>query len=106
MKKIIILLLLLPVLLPALAQSTSSEQHFLWFTGHWSKTKKNVFITTATTDSTESGVMKIGGGSSITVNTDGSININSQSIDDWNKTITNGENKLEKSEKEMTNPGQ
>lgn len=85
--------------------TTYSKTHFLWFTGHWSKTKKNVFITTATTDSTESGVMKQGGGSSVTVNPNGSVSINSQSIDDWNKAITKGEDKLEKTEKEMTSPG-
>ncbi len=53
--------------------TTYNKTHFLWFTGHWSKTKKNVFITTATTDSTESGVIRMGGGSTVTVNPDLSL---------------------------------
>ena len=82
-----------------------SKTHFLWFTGYWSKTKKNTFITSTYTDSTESGVIKMPGGNTITVNLNGSVNISSAGIDDWNKKITDGENNLEKTEKEMTSSG-
>ena len=44
----------------------------------------------------------MGGGSTITVNPNGSVNIHSQSIDNWNKEISEGEKELEKTRKEMT----
>lgn len=84
--------------------SDNGQQHFLWFTGHWSKTKKHTFITSAYTDSTESGVMKMPGGNTITVNSNGSVNISSSGIDDWNKKIDDGEKNLEKAEDQMKSP--
>ena len=50
-----------------------TSQHFLWFTGHWSQTKKNVFI-------------PVGGGT-VTIGGDGSVQLKTGGIDDWNKKI-------------------
>ncbi|MCC7401289.1 MAG: hypothetical protein IT214_07370 [Chitinophagaceae bacterium] len=76
--------------------SQADSSHFLWFKGHWSKTQKNTFITGATIDSLEGGVIKIAGGTSVTISSDGGININSPGIDDWNKRIDDRGNDLDK----------
>ena len=61
--------------LPAGRPDTS--QHFLWFTGHWSKTKKNMFVIGGSIPS----------GSSITVGGDGSVQISGPAVDAWNKRL-------------------
>jgi hypothetical protein len=110
LKKGILLLISLSIAIASLyaqsksSSSSNSEQHFLWFTGHWSSSKKNTFITDAYTDSTDAGVMKMPGGTSITVNSNGSVNINSSDVDNWDSKIDNGEKDLEKTIKELTDP--
>jgi len=85
------------------------SHHFLWYTGHWSKTKKNSFIVdknsgglpgggAATgdpanpTDPADPGNpadpgASLGEGATITVNPDGSVNIQGPGVDAWNKKI-------------------
>jgi len=45
--------------------------HFLWFTGHWSATKKNVFV--------------MASGGTVTVGNDGSVQVQTSDLDSWNK---------------------
>lgn len=82
--------------------SGNAQQHFLWYTGHWSKDKKNTFITDPYTDSTEGGLIQIPGGQAITVTKDGGVNMNSGDIDNWNKKISDGLKDLEKTQKNLT----
>lgn len=100
MKKLFILCITAATCLSAQAQNK-----FLWFTGHWSKDKKNVFVIDATTDSTQNGVIKMPAGNTVTIAKNGSITIGSACIDDWNKKIDDGEKDLDKTIKDMTSPG-
>lgn len=106
MKKLSILFFLLIAFHFAYAQTKQDSTHFLWFTGHWSKTKKNVFITTATTDSTAGGIIKMSAGNTVTIQKNGSVTIGGAGIDDWNKKIDDGEKKLDETEKQMQSPGE
>lgn len=81
--------------------SSDSSQHFLWFSGHWSKTKKNTFITAATSENIGGTEMKMGGGSTINISPGGSVTIQSPGIDNWNKKIDDGEKDLDKTINEM-----
>jgi hypothetical protein len=87
-----------------IASVNNAPQHFLWYPGHWSKSKKNSFITNAYTDSTDVGIVNVAGGKTITLKSDGSVNMNSGDVDTWNKKITDGVNDLDKIEKQLTDP--
>lgn len=102
MKKIIAFFVIIWITSPLAAQE--NQQHFLWFSGHWSKTKKNTFITTSYKDSLGGKAIQIGGGSTIALAPDGKVTISSPGIDDWNKKIDDGENELEKTINQMKDP--
>lgn len=82
--------------------SSSGSQHFLWFTGHW--TKPNTFITDASTDSTEGSIINIPAGKTITVSAGGNVSIGSSDIDEWNKKLNDGIHDLEEKQKELSDP--
>lgn len=84
--------------------TTSGSHHFLWFTGHW--TKPNTFITDASSDTIEGGIIQISGGKTITISKGSTVSIGSSAIDEWNKKITDGFNDLEKIQKELKDPVQ
>jgi hypothetical protein len=80
------------------------KTHFLWFTGHWND-KKNVFTTTPNTQSIFDTTSTIGGGgTTISVSPQGTVNIQSASVDEWNQKVENGLKQLQKFEDELREP--
>ncbi|HTQ66971.1 MAG TPA: hypothetical protein VMI12_19395 [Puia sp.] len=75
--------------------NTQNKNHFLWWNGHWSATKKNVFIINK--DS-------ISKGGTATVNPDGSVQVQGGGQDDWNKIVENGLNYLNDWIKQLNDP--
>jgi len=73
------------------AARPDTSQHFLWFAGHWSNTKKNTFIITAAPgdpDASSPGSNPpAGGNSSVTINPDGSVQMSGGGVDAWNKRM-------------------
>ena len=69
----------------------ADTSHFLWFTGHWSKTKKNTFIIAAASGdpdgSSPGATSSAGDNNSVTINPDGSVQMSGSGIDDWNKRM-------------------
>ncbi len=65
--------------------------HFLWFTGHWSKTKKNTFIIAAASGdpdgSSPGATSSAGDNNTVTINPDGSVQMSGGGVDDWNKRM-------------------
>jgi hypothetical protein len=95
----------------ASSHSTVGATHFLWYTGHWSKTQKNVFIIdkSGATGNGGGGAGGFGGGASagtggggtgsggnsgggtITIGPDGSVQMSGGTVDAWNKKIDDAE---------------
>jgi hypothetical protein len=76
----------------ALRDSASSQPameatHFLWYTGHWSKTNKNQFII----DKNKGVGTGVGGGGTITIGSDGSVQMSGGTVDAWNKRMNEAE---------------
>jgi hypothetical protein len=72
---------------PVQGKTASGKTQFLWFSGHWSSSKKNVFIVDNATPGGNAGA---GGSGTVTVNPDGTISASGGSQDEWNKTIDAG----------------
>jgi hypothetical protein len=75
---------------------TTGKTQFLWFTGHWSPSKKNVFIVEK--DSTGSG------GGTVTLRGDGSVTTTGPDLDKWNKKIDEGIKKTDDWVNQLNNP--
>ncbi|HEV9036097.1 MAG TPA: hypothetical protein VGQ51_05735 [Puia sp.] len=92
MNRLLFLALCSSIGIGAPAQSDTSHR-FLWFTGHWSPTKKNTFVVTgATADggsdaASSTGGLYAAGATTLTVENDGSVRINSPGIDEWNRWV-------------------
>ena len=71
---------------PIPGKTSSGKTQFLWYTGHWSSSKKNVFIV----DGSTTGGGAVGAGGTVTVNPDGSVSQSGGAQDEWNKTIDKG----------------
>jgi hypothetical protein len=87
--------------------------HFLWYTGHWSKTKKNVFIVDANGASKTGGSGSPGGGSSedpagsggtITIDDDGSVHTSAGNVDEWNKWVDQAQKTADQTVQILNNP--
>jgi hypothetical protein len=97
-------------------QSAIDSTHFLWYTGHWSKTKKNVFIINKNSGQAGSGGGGLGvggagggggtgsgsgmgdpsgsdgsGGGTITVGPDGKVTMSGGAVAAWNKQMDQAE---------------
>ncbi len=72
---------------PVPGKTSSGKTQFLWFTGHWSNSKKNVFIVDGSTGGGGAGGS---GSSTVTINPDGSISASGGGLDEWNKTVDKG----------------
>jgi hypothetical protein len=99
------------------------SHHYLWFTGHWSKTKKNVFIIdkgsgglpaggaaggAAGGDGSEgdegTGKGLASGGGTVTVNPDGTVNISGPGVDAWNKRVDAAKQQADDWVQQLSNP--
>ena len=76
--------------------NTTGKTQYLWFTGHWSPSKKNVFIVDK--DSTGSG------GGTVTLHGDGSVTTSGPDLDKWNKKIDEGIKKTDDWVNQLNNP--
>jgi hypothetical protein len=76
--------------------NTTGKTQYLWFTGHWSPSKKNVFIVDK--DSTGSG------GGIVTVHSDGSVTASGPDEDKWNKKIDDGIKQIDDWVNQLNNP--
>jgi hypothetical protein len=64
---------------------------FLWYTGHWSTTKKNVFIVGTP-------------GSTLTIGDDGAIHVSGGSVDAWNKWVDQAQKTVDQTVQLLNNP--
>ncbi len=94
------LFILLLLALGANAQ-LQDKQHFLWYKGHWSPTKKNVFVIEK--DSNALTGFSTGNGT-LTIDPDGSIHAAGVGLDEWNKKIDDGERQLDQWTQQLQNP--
>jgi hypothetical protein len=94
----------LPILLipgrQACAQGIDSH-HFLWYKGHWSPSKKNVFIIEK--DSNIETGASTGSGTAI-VDPDGRIHVESGGQDEWNKKIDAGIRQIDQWTQQLSDP--
>jgi len=103
--------------------------HFLWYTGHWSKTKKNVFVINRNSTPGGAGGLSSGGtggggagepggtgagngdpatgndGGAITIGPDGSVSISGAAIDAWNKRVDEQKQMTDQYIQQLDNPG-
>src|SRR5450432_524533 len=86
MKNILVSLCSLLCLGQGASAQLPDKGHFLWYKGHWSPTKKNVFIIEK--DSAVGGSPT--GSGTITIDPDGTIHAGSGGQDEWNKKIDAG----------------
>ncbi len=82
--------------LSASTGSPSGNTRFLWFTGHWNPTKKNIFIV----DKDSAGR----GGGTITIHPGGKITTSGKEEDEWNKKIEEGIQQMDKWVAQLTSP--
>jgi len=61
--------------------------HFLWYSGHWSRTKKNAFIINRNSTQGAADATGAGGGGTITIGPDGSVSLSGTAVDAWNKQV-------------------
>lgn len=102
------------------AQTSSSggagiwdANHFLWFTGHWSKAgNKRTFVIDKGGGSATGGTSAPGdppgnppAGGTITFNPDGSVNMSNGNVDAWNKKMDEALGDEQKYLKGLQNPG-
>jgi hypothetical protein len=76
--------------------NSTGKTRYLWFTGHWSPSKKNVFMVDK--DSTGSG------GGTVTIHSDGSVTTSGPDEDKWNKKIDDGIKQIDNWVSQLNNP--
>ncbi|MDP4259976.1 MAG: hypothetical protein Q8937_17255 [Bacteroidota bacterium] len=85
------------------------SHHFLWFTGHWSTTKKHVFVVDKGSGAFPAGGSSGGGsgggsGGTVTVNPDGSVNLSGPGVDEWNKKVGEAQKQIDDWVQQLSNP--
>jgi hypothetical protein len=95
----------------ASSHSATGNTQFLWYTGHWSKTNKNQFIVDKNSG-VGSGVGGAagssggsGGGGTITIGSDGSVQMSGATVDAWNKKMDEAEQSADQYLQLLNNPG-
>ncbi|HEY4335936.1 MAG TPA: hypothetical protein VGM89_08565, partial [Puia sp.] len=77
------------------------SHHFLWYKGHWSPSKKNVFIIEKDSN-TETGFTT--GSGTVTVDPDGTIHAESGGQDEWNKKIGTAVQQIDQWTQQLSDP--
>jgi len=104
---------------PGASAQLPDRRHFLWYTGHWSPAKKNVFIIEkdsgirstrgisprdGTGDGDGTGPATPAGSGTITVDPDGTIHTAGGGQDEWNKKIDAGVKEIDQWVQQLGDP--